>query len=204
MGGIKIMDLVNRIDNYLMKGLNEDTLTMLELAMFMDENEYMLSEAIGDWGKKVGSLLKKVGLHVHSGEGGLIQILTKSSVTMGKLFWNLMKAFTTGDSKAKEKVKEIVKTEITKEQVLDFLLRVDTLTLHLITGPIHMLDALTGWHIAANIKKASQPTVKRAMEAIENLKEMAVELKGSIKKIVLDYIHGLKRLLGLEKGENVA
>lgn len=192
------MDLVNRIDNYMQKGVEQDSIALLELAMFMEENEYMLNEAIKNWGKKVGGLLKKVGLHAHTGEGGLIWVLGKSSVTMGQLFWNLVKAATTGDKKAKEKVVEIAKTEITKEQVLDFLLKLDTLTLHMVTGPLHMLDALTGWHIAVNIKKASEPVVDRTKRAINHLRNLADNLKGKLKKQVLDYVFGLRRILGEE------
>ena len=69
----------------------------------------------------------------------------------GKGVGKLMLATLKGDWKT---AKEIANTEVDKGELLDFLLKLDTATMHLVSGPIHTLDAITGWHIGAKIEHA--------------------------------------------------
>ena len=50
-----------------------------------------------------------------------------------------------------EAAKNVLKG-LKKEDVLDFLLNLDMATLHIVSGPIHTIDAITGWHLWANVK----------------------------------------------------
>lgn len=118
----------------------EKTLALVHLMEALDEMD-SLNES--DTDILVESVLKKVGLHAHKSKG-LLSYIKSFTTGVGKLFLALLK----GDGK---KAKEILKS-VNKEDVLDFLLKLDTGTLHLISGPLHTLDAWTGWHIGANIK----------------------------------------------------
>lgn len=176
---------------------NDDANTLLEVAIFMDDE--ILDEGIGEWGSKIKGVLSKAGIDVHKGKG-LLQILAGAGATLGKFLWYAIRASNLNDKESREKLKEIANTEIKKEQVIDFLLKLDALTLHAITGPIHMIDALTGWHIWAKVSKTSADIITRAKEAISHLESIATKIiSQDIKSKIKEYIVRLKSLLGLEK-----
>ncbi len=144
--------------------LIEDVMTILairecdseELYEAFDQDMDLLAEgvkdSIGGIAKNVGGLISKglgkLGGHAHKGTG-LIGYVMKAGKSVGKLMLATLK----GDW---ETAKEIANTEVDKGELLDFLLKLDTATMHLVTGPIHTLDAITGWHIGAKIEHAIQ------------------------------------------------
>ena len=105
-----------------------------------------------------------------------------------------MKA-TTGDKVASEKVKEIANTQITKEEFIDFVLKLDILTLHLLTGPIHIIEALTGWHVGANISKKASDVVGRINRAINNIEKIISKASGALKITLSTIMQNLKNIL---------
>lgn len=186
-----------RFKNYIEN--EKDIKSLIELAMFMEEDVSMINEAEGGIAGKLNSLLGKIGFHASPSDTGIIQVLLKGGKNIAQLLWYAMKA-TTGDQKAKEKVKEIANTEITKEQVLDFLLKLDMLTLHAVTGPIHMIDALTGWHLGPTLKKAAgaaKSIEQRIKTAISNMIDVADEVPDRAGKILSTYATRLKQLFGV-------
>lgn len=198
------MDIIDKINLYSYSHQEvQDMKTLMEIAMFMEEDVAVINEAGFDIKGKLNSAMKMLGIHGHKTGDGVIQVALKSGKILAELLWYTIKA-ATGDEKAKAKVKELANTEITKEQVLDFLLKLDMLSLHAISGPLHMLDALTGWHIWAHVKKTVEPVAKRAKVAIENLKQLAGQLEAKAKKQVVNYIQGLARLFGFDKDEHKA
>lgn len=106
---------------------------------FEEMSEAQITEGVKEW-------LGKVGIKLHKGDG-LIDYVTQFSKGAGKLILAAIK----GD---KEEVKRIAQT-LDKAKVIDFLLKLDMATMHLVTGPIHMVDAITGWDLAANLKQAA-------------------------------------------------
>ena len=104
-----------------------------------ESQKEQIFEGIKDW-------FEKVGLSIEKGTG-IIDYVGQFTSGAGKLILAAIK----GD---KEKVKEIAKG-LKKEKVIDFLLKLDILTLHLVTGPIHTIDAVTGWELMANLEKFS-------------------------------------------------
>ena len=139
-----IMDLLlireaNTQDLYEAFDLDQDTLINEGI---MD----VLKMDVKDVAKNLDGLLKKglgkTGLHLHKGKG-LISYIMSAGKGVGKIMLALLK----GD---KETVKELSQS-VRKEDVVDFVLKLDQATMHVITGPIHMLDAITGWHIGANL-----------------------------------------------------
>lgn len=184
-----------KFENYLKE--NDDISIIMETVMFMEDYDY-LNEGIGDFGKKIKSFLPKLGIHAHKVHGGLIGMLGKAGKTMAKFFWHAMKA-ATGDEESKRIVKQLANKEIKKEDVILFLLKLDTLTLHLISGPIHMIEALTGWHIDANIKHNVGDAMNKAKQAIDTLLDISKTVSADIKKKIVQYVNGLKRLIGLHQ-----
>lgn len=182
-----------RLNNYIKE--DDDIYIIVESVMFMEDFNY-LNEGIGDFAKKVGDFLPKIGLHAHKVHGGLIGMLKKAGSTMAKFFWHAMKA-ATGNEESKKIVKEMANKEIKKEDLIHFLVKLDTVTLHLVSGPIHMIEAITGWHIGANIKTDVKNIMQKAKEALETLALISKEVSGEIKKKIIQYVNGLKRLMGL-------
>lgn len=130
----------------------------------------------------LGKGLKKVGLHTHKGKG-IISYLMSAGKGVGKMIL----AGIRGDG---ETVKELAKS-VKKEDVIDFLLKLDMATQHLITGPIHLIDAWTGWHIGANLEnvirgkngivakiKGAFQTIKQNIHSVVDKTRVAVFNKG--------------------------
>lgn len=186
------MRIEERIDDFLMRSqrqIDEDTISLLSLGMFADQNPLFLNEAEGMF----SNLIKKIGFHASSGQG-IIQMVGKGTKLVGQLMWYAMKA-ATGDEEAKKKVKEIGNTQITKEEILDFVLRLDAVSLHLLTGPIHMIDALLGWHIWANVKSKVEDAETRINNAIKNIESIIANASGTIKSTLIGIVVKLKKLI---------
>ena len=135
--------------------LNESILT---------ESDEQITEGINDW-------LGKAGLKLHKGKG-LIDYVKNFSTGAGKL---IIAAF----KQDKEEVKRIADT-FKKEEVVDFLLKLDMATMHLVTGPIHFVDAVTGWDLMANISAVA----KKAEKGINVFKKAIKTVKDSVLNIL--------------------
>jgi hypothetical protein len=184
-----------RFDNYLK---DEDLIVkLIEMSVFYEDFN-VINEAEGNVIGKINGLLGKLGLHTHASDAGIIQVLAKGGKNIAQLIWYAMKAMT-GDKTAKERVKEIANKEITKEQFIDFLLKLDTLTMHFITGPIHMIDALTGWHVGANIKKDTEDVITRVKKAIGHLSVVSKTISTDVGNKIQNYVQALKRIFNIEK-----
>jgi hypothetical protein len=177
----------------------QDLVSLVEYMVFMQEFNTM-DEGIGDALKnmkgKVTKVLKKAGIHIQQGEG-LIQQLTKAHKGVGQLIYYSFIAYYNNDQKAREKVKEIM-ISLKPEHILDFILRLDVLTMHLLTGPIHMLDALTGTHIWANVKGKVEALEVRAKTAIESLESLKIHVEGKIQTQIQKYSNALRRVFSIE------
>jgi hypothetical protein len=124
------------------------------------ESEECLTEGLNDY-------LGKIGLKVHKAKG-LIDYAKDILVGTGKLFLLIIK----GDNDA---AKELLKT-INKEDVLDFLYKLDLATLHLFTGPIHFIDAVTGWDLAVKTKEV----VKKSTDLVKELVTSLIKIKAHV------------------------
>ena len=178
---------------------NQDVNTLLEWAIFMDMDIDRLDEGVViDNIKKIKSmmkpLLKKAGIHVSQSDG-LIQYLWKANKNIARLLYHAFKA-QKGDEESKERVKEIMKS-VKAEQVIDVLLKLDQLTLHMITSPIHIIDSLTGTHIWATLNSKALPAVERAKTAIETLDKVKNDLSGKMKTQLSKYLNSLRRIFDI-------
>jgi hypothetical protein len=180
-----------RFNSYLNE--DNDIYLLIDHMVFTQDFE-SLDEAEGGLKDKLNVALGTLGLHAHGSGKGIIQTLLKAGKNVAQLFWYAMKAVK-GDAEAKKKVKEIANKEITKHDVVDFLLRLDTMSMHLLTGPIHMIDALTGWHIGVDFKEKAENVADRIKKAIENLKAVVSDLSKPIANKIQQYISGLNKTL---------
>ena len=144
-------------------------------------SETAIDESLKDW-------LSKVGLHAHKGKG-VINYITQFGTLAGKMILAAVK----GDSK---KVKELA-NQITKEELIDFLFKLDQVSLHIITGPIHFIDGLLGWHLAANLdhlKKGTQDILSKIWQAIVTIKDHVKQvLSPDHQKTVLVNLQNLEK-----------
>lgn len=161
--------------------LSEDMQDKMALLMYLSENDEMinesydmdalteaqeteLTEAINDW-------LAKVGMKLHKGDG-IIDYLKGFTKGAGALIIAAIKG-------NKDEVKKIAGT-LEKAKVVDFLLKLDMATMHIVTGPIHAIDAITGWDLMANIQHAA----KGAENMLKAFYDGIQKVKDSIKKVL--------------------
>ncbi len=144
--------------------IQEEISVLLYLQENIDNlNEVELQEGVNDW-------LDKVGLKLHKGKG-IINYVKQFGTSIGKMILAALK----GD---KAKVKEYAK-EFDRAEVVDFLLKLDMATLHIITGPIHFIDAVTGWDLMSNLKhiaKGTKEILQQIWQAIQNIKNKVVQV----------------------------
>lgn len=141
---------------------------------------------------KITAGLKKMGFKTHKGKG-LVHYLAGAGKAMAQLFWALIR----GD---KQKIKEIAGKEIKRQDILDFLYKLDLATLHVVTGPLHMLDAITGWEIVPAMGKklagVSKKVVQTFKDAIEFMKEKAMAvLTPDVMKSFINRLMGVEKVL---------
>ena len=115
----------------------------LSLLIYISENNYNLNESNEVLLEGISSWFEKVGLKLHKGKG-IIDYVKQFTGTVGSLIIAGIK----GDKKEIQRLQGT----IDKGEVMDFLLKLDMATLHIVTGPIHFIDAVTGWDLMANLK----------------------------------------------------
>ena len=193
------MDIIDKIDLYSHTTEEiRDMEILLEMAMIVDD-EMTLNEAfnVADLKKMGSGLLKKLGMHGHKSGEGLISIALKSGKLMAEFIYHTLRG-AAGNKDSIERVKEIANTEISQEQFVDFLMKLDMATMHLVTGPLHLLDAWTGWHITAHLKSKVEPMLVKAKKAIADLADAAKGAGDDVKKKLKSLMHGIARLFGLD------
>jgi len=168
--------------------LQEKTETNIKVLLYLSDNIDSLNEEFVLEGKLDG--LKKFGISAHKSKS-LLSYIKSFTGSVGKVFLYMIK----GDL---DKAKEIVKT-LKKEDVLDFLLKLDAGTLHLISGPLHTIDAWTGWHIAANVQKKMDQgkniinVIKDALEKVKSGVDQIFSTDKSKQNILKSYIDNIDK-----------
>ena len=163
--------------SYIIETQKEQVQTSVLSYLFLMENIEQISQVdnlnesdIISLEEGFGDFLAKLGLKAHKGKG-LIDYAKQFAKGAGKLII----AATQGD---KKKVKEIANS-IEKEDVINFIMQLDQATLHIITGPLHFIDAVTGWHIGANLKHAGT----KVKDILKQIWEYLTALKSKIPQI---------------------
>ena len=166
------------------ENVHDKLVVLMYLAEQKDSlNETELVEGMKDW-------LDKVGLKIHKGNG-IIDYISQFTKGAGKLILASIK----GD---KAEVKKIAKS-LDKADVIDFLLKLDMATMHIVTGPIHFIDAVTGWDLTANLNQAahtSKGMITAFHKAIETVKSTVKKLVSPDKqKLITNMISGIENVI---------
>jgi len=158
------------------KNLSEEMEDKIMLLMYLSENENVLNENLQTLSEKeitegVNKWLDKVGMKLHKGNG-IIDYLLKFSKGTGQI---IMAAIKKDDKKVKE-----IASKLEKSHIIDFLLKLDMATMHIVTGPIHFIDAVTGWDLMANLNHAAEG----AKDKIATFYQAMKSVKDSIKSLL--------------------
>jgi len=73
----------------------------------------------------------------------------------------------------------VLQTSNVKAELMELVVRADVLTLHLISGPIHMIDALTGYEIADKIREKAEGGGNTVQDAVELIHKSAQPLSAN-------------------------
>lgn len=183
------MDIVEKINKQL---INEDIHLVLETGMFFCEYDKI---------NEGRELLPKVKKYINNlslpktRKKGLIQIISSSSKEIGKMLWLAYKYSITNNSEFKNELRNMAHKNITKDDMIDFLFKLDVVTLGLLSSPISMIDAITGWNLLENLKSITKSIEERALEAIKSLEWISSNVPSDVKSRIQNYIKGLKNLL---------
>ena len=173
---------------------DDDRQQILEIALFMSMSPNQLNENVGGGLIRVA---KKAGLNIKGGSGkGLLSILSKAGKYMGEVMYYAFKAHG-GDREARVKLKDLLQKRVSKEELIDFLLKLDAVTFSAITGPINIIDAIMGWNTVANIRKKAVKVDDRIINAIDSLLSSTEDLPDKIKRRVVTNISKLKKIVGV-------
>lgn len=177
-----------------------DVYALLEFMIFIEsyDNDMINEGIVSDIKNTLKKSFSKSGLHAKQTDGIIQQLLKSEKLVSSLLYHAFMSYYQYGHEQEQheQEIKKLMK-KIKKEDLIDFLLRVDTLTMHLITGPIHTIDALTGTHIWADIKGKVEPAKKRATAAIKSLEDLKNSVEGKLKDQVQKYSNALRRVFGV-------
>jgi len=137
---------------------------LLYLAENIDTlNEADLNEGLNDWLSKIGLNIKK--------ENGIIDYFWNFTKGTGRLILAAIK-------QDKEEIKSILKG-VTEKDCINFIMKLDLITLHIISEPLHLIEAITGWSIEPIIKdklKSADDKLKVFFNAISTVKNSIVQL----------------------------
>ena len=176
----------------------EDMYILLEMMVFIESYDAVNEGIMSDIKNTLKSAFTVSGLHAKQTDGIIQQLLKSEKLVSSLMYHAFMSYYQYGHDQEKheQEIKKLMK-KIKKENLIDFLLRVDTLTMHLITGPIHTIDALTGTHIWADIKGKVKPAKVRAEKAINSLEDLKGHVEGKLKTQVQKYSNALRRVFNI-------
>ena len=175
----------------------EDVATVLEYMLILDAgNEVVLSEEKAENIKALaGNVSKKLGF-ASSGRKNLISLLSSISKNAALAVVYAIQA-QAGREGAREKLESVLKTSNIKAELVDLVIRADVLTLHLISGPIHIIDAITGFEIAEKIREKAEIGSEKLKDAVELIQRSSKKLPVPKTRRLQKSIKTIKRVFNL-------
>ena len=165
--------------------LSDDIYDLIE---FMECDLETLSEAID-----FKSAIKGANLNLKTNKG-LIAALIRTGKDISLLFWHSLKVLG-GNEESRKKVKEISKKKVSKEDFMNFLINLDMITFHAVSGPIHIIDAITGWDLHHKII-STHNKVKEIQTSVANhldsIRASANDLTKKMRKKAVSFINRLR------------
>ena len=164
--------------------LSDDIYDLIE---FMECDLETLSEAID-----FKSAIKGANLNLKTNKG-LIAALIRTGKDISLLFWHSLKVLG-GNEESRKKVKELSRKKVSKEDFMNFLINLDMITFHAISGPIHIIDAITGWDLHHRIISTHDKIIEIQVSVSNHLDSIQASASGLTKKIRKKAIVFIKRL----------
>jgi hypothetical protein len=175
----------------------EAIVSLLEFIVFMEDGESLiLSEARGETVKAgLTKVAGKLGISAH-GRKNLLKLIASVGKNTGLALVYAVRSHM-GQEGAKEKLENILKTANIKSELTDLMLRLDTLTLHLLTGPLHIIDAITGWHLGADIQDKTKTPNTHVKSALDTILKAASRIKDKPRKTLNRSIEKIKKIFAV-------
>lgn len=125
------------------------------------------------------------------------QHLYSFSIDGARLLYHAFNAYYNKDDESKKYIKELSKT-VGNTEFRNILLKLDVMTLSMFTGPIEIIDVLTGWKLYDALKKKLKPLDDKAREAIKMIELIKHDLENPAFKIQAQkYSNALRRVFSL-------
>ena len=184
---------------------DEGLIMVLEALIVIDEchRVHEINEGVGEsvsgFMKKVKGILKKKKPEVSKmveKEKGLVHYFKDMGIGGAQLMYHAFNAYYNKDQKSKDRVKELSQS-VKKEHIIDILLKLDILSLHLVTGPLHIIEAVTGWNVLHNVQNKIEPVQKKIKHALHSLENLKHDLEGEMRVQLLRYTNGLRRVFDI-------
>ena len=102
-----------------------------------------------------------------------------------------------GREGAREKLESVLKTSNIKSELIDLVIRADVLTLHMISGPIHIIDAITGFEIADKIREKAEIGSEKIKDAVELIQRSSKKLPNPKTRRLEKSIRIIRRVFNL-------
>jgi hypothetical protein len=147
--------------NYLANNTEQRVAALIYLSVSQNMNESIDIELMDEG---IKDFLKKINLGVIKGPS-LIDYTLRFTSGIGMMVLAALQ----GD---KEKVKAI-STTFSKSELIDFLSTLDDITLGVISAPLKLIQAVTGWDLLGSLKKitkSTQETLKEIQGALNIIK----------------------------------
>ena len=162
--------------------LSDDIYDLIE---FMECDLETLSEAID-----FKSAIKGANLNLKTNKG-LIASIIRAGKDISLLFWHSLKVLG-GNEESRKKGK---RKKVSKEDFMNFLINLDMITFHAVSGPIHIIDAITGWDLHHKII-STHNKVKEIQKSVANhldsIRSSANDLTKKMRKKAVSFINRLR------------
>jgi hypothetical protein len=170
---------------------------VLEYAAILDCDARMLTEAGKIESVKAGlaKAVGKLGLKV-SGRKNLIHLIGSLSKNAALAMIHAMRA-AAGDEGSKEHLEDLLQKSNLKSEFSDLILRLDILTLHFVTGPIHIIDAIMGWDLASNIREKTLTQNTKVSAALDELSKRANKMSKKASDRIAKGLKIVRKAFGL-------
>lgn len=170
---------------------------VLEYAAILDCDAVMLTESSKIESVKAGlsKAVGKLGLEM-SGRKNLIHLIGSLSKNGAMAMIHAMRA-SAGVEGSKKSLEVLLQKSNLKSEFTDLILRLDILTLHFVTGPIHIVDAIMGWDLASNIREKTLTQNTKVTAALDDLSQRAAKMSTNAAARVTKGLKIVRKAFGL-------
>lgn len=173
---------------YVSSNLTEDELKILEYALLeeslfesdLNEGAKGFLNSLRDKIGVIADKLERVGIKFKKEDHGLLGVFIKANVNIVKaitLIISWKRANLNNNVQAQQEIKkqwDELRKSLNLKSLTDFLLNLDMVTMHLVTGPLHIFKGLTG--IELELFHQSEEVIDKIKKAIDTIKTKIKQL----------------------------